>query len=76
MTENAKDRTFETAELPEYRVEAYVAEIPVPEYMVSCVDIPTFLGYCEACPSYGKTWAFGLLRGLPKLWKNLGLSAF
>ena len=46
MTENAKDRTFETAELPEYRVEAYVAEIPVPEYMESCVDIPTFLGYC------------------------------
>ncbi|CAK7016316.1 MAG: hypothetical protein EUB_01933 [Eubacterium sp.] len=42
MTENAKDRTFETAELPEYRVEAYVAEIPVPEYMESCVDIPTF----------------------------------
>lgn len=57
MTKNAKDRTFETAELPEYRVEAYVAEIPVPEYMESCVDIPTFLGYCEACPSYGKTWA-------------------
>lgn len=57
MADNAKDRTFETAELPEYRVEAYVAEIPVPEYMESCVDIPTFLGYCEACPNYEKTWA-------------------
>ena len=39
MADNAKDRTFETAELPEYRVEAYVAEVPVPEYMESCVDM-------------------------------------
>ena len=57
MADYAKDRTLEAAELPEYRVEAYVAEVPVSEYMESCVDIPTFLGYCEACPSYEKTWA-------------------
>lgn len=51
MADNAKDRTFETAELPEYRVEAYVAEVPVPEY-------GKLRGYSHL---------FGLLRGLSKL---------
>ena len=32
-------------------------EVPLAEYRAQCVDVPKFLGYCAACPNYGRTWS-------------------
>ncbi|MCD8153772.1 MAG: HAD-IA family hydrolase [Clostridiales bacterium] len=33
------------------------AEVSTAEYLNTCVDVPTFLEYCRACPNYGKIWS-------------------
>ena len=38
-------------------LERLVTTIPLAEYVPQCVDVPKFLGYCRACPSYGKRWS-------------------
>lgn len=43
--------------MKEYTVEEYQAQVPVLEYMETCVDVPKFLSYCKACKNYGTVWS-------------------
>ncbi len=38
-------------------VEKRQIEIPVTEFVRSCVDVEKFLSYCRSCSSYGNTWS-------------------
>ncbi len=40
-----------------YEVKNLEAEVSVPEYVKTCVDVEKFLGCCAACPNYEKVWA-------------------
>ncbi len=40
-----------------FHTERFEAEVPVKEYLETCVDVPTFAEYCRACPNYNKTWS-------------------
>ena len=40
-----------------YTTERFVTTIPLAEYVPQCVDVPKFLGFCRACPSYGTRWS-------------------
>jgi len=34
-----------------------ITEIDVSDFIEHCVDVPRFLGCCEECPNFGKTWS-------------------
>lgn len=38
-------------------VEKRQVEVPVAEFVRSCVDVEKFSAYCRACHGYGKTWS-------------------
>ena len=40
-----------------YTVERYEADVPVEEYVESCVDVPTFLECCKQCGNYETVWS-------------------
>jgi len=44
-------------EIRNFRTERFEANVPVEEYLETCVDVPTFAEYCRACPNYNKTWS-------------------
>ncbi|MBQ9060617.1 MAG: DUF2284 domain-containing protein [Firmicutes bacterium] len=37
-------------------VRPYEAEVPIREYVDSCVDVEYFLSLCRQCENYGKVW--------------------
>ena len=40
-----------------YTVRELEARVPLSEYLADCVDVPHFLTYCEACPSFDAVWS-------------------
>lgn len=40
-----------------YTVTHLRADVPVADYLAACVDVPRFLAFCRACPSYATRWA-------------------
>ncbi|MCD8396365.1 MAG: DUF2284 domain-containing protein [Lachnospiraceae bacterium] len=48
---------FEEKDIREFRTERYEADVPVSEYLETCVDVPTFAECCRACPNYNQTWS-------------------
>lgn len=41
----------------DYTVESLSAEVPVAEYVRTCVDVDKFLDFCRECGNYGIRWA-------------------
>lgn len=40
-----------------YDMERLTADVPMADFVASCVDVPRFLGYCRQCGNYNKRWA-------------------
>ncbi|SBW11744.1 conserved hypothetical protein [uncultured Eubacteriales bacterium] len=40
-----------------YTIKELEAEAEMDEYRRSCVDVPKFLAFCEACHNYGGAWS-------------------
>lgn len=41
----------------QYSIERYEAQVPVKEYIETCVNIDEFLEYCKECRNYNTTWS-------------------
>lgn len=41
----------------DYHTETYEAEVPVKEYVETCVNVEEFLECCKACPNYNTSWS-------------------
>ena len=52
-------------------MEKMQCEIPVSQFLQTCVDVQRFAACCQACPGYGKTWTCQPFRFEPReLWEN------
>lgn len=40
-----------------YTVQALSVEVPVGDYVQTCVDVEKFLGFCRECGNYGTRWS-------------------
>ncbi|MBS6645620.1 MAG: DUF2284 domain-containing protein [Clostridiaceae bacterium] len=40
-----------------YRIEQFETQVPVKEYVETCVNIDEFLEYCKDCRNYGTVWS-------------------
>lgn len=56
-----------------YTVKELEAEVPLGEYLQTCVDVPKFLVFCRACPNYGGAWSCPPFDFDPmELWRRYG----
>ena len=51
------ERNAERMKKEDCTLERLVTTIPLADYVPRCVDVPRFLAYCKACPSYGTRWS-------------------
>ena len=51
------ERNAERMKKEDCTLERLVTTIPLADYVPRCVDVPKFLAYCKACPSYGTRWS-------------------
>ena len=40
-----------------YTVQTMEVSVPVTEYLETCVDVETFLGFCRECSNYERRWS-------------------
>jgi len=38
-------------------IEVFECEVPMDEYIQTCVDVPQFLSYCKECKNYNRIWS-------------------
>ena len=54
-----------------YSIREIVTDISMAKYLQDCVNVPEFLAYCKACPSYGGVWSCPPFHFNPmEIWKK------